>query len=491
MDGKELFLMVEAISNEKNISKEEVLESLEEALAIATKKRNNIDAYVEINRQTGEFLTFRQWMVVADGETFVDDDGTEFDSELHVYAKDASGVAVDDYVRKPIETQKFGRIAAQIVKQVIVQKVREAEREVIVNDYSSRIGEVVMVTVKRVDRGNVYVDTGGGVDGMIPKFDLIPNESVRKNDRLRAYIKEVKPSVRGAQIFLSRSMPEMMIELFKMEVPEISEGVIEIMGGSRDPGLRSKLAVRAKDRRIDPIGSCIGMRGARVQAVSNELNAERVDIILWDEDHAQFVINAMAPAQVSSIIVDEDKHSMDIAVEDDQLALAIGRGGQNIKLASRLTGWRLNVMSTTQADEKQAQETLKISDKLADQLGVDSEVAGVLIEEGFGSVGELVDADAQVLENIEEFDASMVEELQERASDAQLVQALGDAEASELLMSVEGVGEDLASALIEADIVTVDDLAELSIDDLLDIQNMDTEIASSVIMIARENEGWF
>ncbi|BBB23407.1 N utilization substance protein A [Isorropodon fossajaponicum endosymbiont JTNG4] len=490
MDGKELFLMVEAISNEKNISKEEVLESLEEALAIATKKHNNIDAHVEIDRQTGEFLTFRQWMVIADGESFVDDDGTEFDSELHIYAKEANSVAVDDYVRKPIETQEFGRIAAQIVKQVIIQKVREAEREVIVNDYSSRIGEVIMVTVRRVDRGNVYVDMGG-VDGMIPKFDLIPNESVRKNDRLRAYIKEVKSSVRGAQIFLSRSVPEMMIELFKMEVPEISEGVIEIMGGSRDPGLRSKLAVRAKDKRIDPIGSCIGMRGARVQAVSNELNAERVDIILWDEDHAQFVINAMAPAQVSSIIVDEDKHSMDIAVENDQLALAIGRGGQNIKLASRLTGWKLNVMSTTQADEKQAQETLKISDKLADQLGVDSEVAGVLIEEGFGSVDELVDADAQVLESIEEFDTSMVEELQERASDAQLVQALGDAEASEVLMSVEGVSEGLTSALIEADIVTVDDLAELSIDELLDIQDMDTGIASSIIMTARENEGWF
>ncbi len=490
MDGKELFLMVEAISNEKNISKEEVLESLEKALAIATKKRNNIDAYVEINRQTGEFLTFRQWMVVADGELFVDDDGTEFDLELHIYEKDTDGLVINDYMRKPIETQEFGRIAAQIVKQVIIQKVREAEREVIVNDYSSRIGEVIMVTVKRVDRGNVYVDMGG-VDGMIPKFDLIPNESVRKNDRLRAYIKEVKSSIRGVQIFLSRSVSEMMIELFKMEVPEISAGVIEIMGGSRDPGLRSKLAVRAKDKRIDPIGSCIGMRGARVQAVSNELNAERVDIILWDEDPAQFVINAMAPAEVSSIIVDENKHSMDIAVADEQLALAIGRGGQNIKLASRLTGWKLNVMSTIQADEEQVQELQKISDKLADQLGVDSEVAGVLIEEGFDSVDELVDADAQVLGNIEEFDASMVEELQERASDAQLVQALGDAEASEILMSVEGVNEDLASVLIEVDIFTVDNLAELSIDELLDIQDMDIEIASSIIMTARENEGWF
>ena len=490
MDGKELFLMVEAISNEKNITKEDVFESLEEALAVATKKRKEIDAHVEIDRKTGEFHTFRQWMVIDDKENFVDDDGTPFDAELHIYEKDANGTAIDDFVREPIETEEFGRIAAQIVKQVIIQKVREAEREVIVHDYTQRVGEVIMVTVKRVDRGNVYVDMGG-VDGMISKFDLIPNESVRKNDRLRAYIKEVKSSIRGAQIFLSRTVPEMMIQLFEMEVPEISEGVIEIMGGARDPGIRSKLAVKAKDKRLDPIGSCIGMRGARVQAVSNELNGERVDIILWDEDPAQFVINAMAPAEVSSIIVDEDRNAMDIAVEEDQLALAIGRGGQNIKLASRLTGWRLSVMSTTDADEKQAEESQKVSDKLADKLGVDSEVAGVLLEEGFGTVGDIADADSQVLENIEEFDASMVEELQERAADAQLVQALGDADASEALMSVEGVDEELADALIEAEITTVEDLAELSIDELLEVQVMDKEKASGVIMTARENEGWF
>ena len=490
MDGKELFLIVEAISNEKNISKEDVFESLEEALAVATKKRKEIDAHVEIDRKTGEFHTFRQWMVIDDKENFVDDDGTPFDPELHVYEKDANGVAVDDFVREPIETEEFGRIAAQIVKQVIIQKVREAEREVIVHDYTQRVGEVIMVTVKRVDRGNVYVDMGG-VDGMISKFDLIPNESVRKNDRLRAYIKEVKSSVRGAQIFLSRTAPEMMIKLFEMEVPEISEGVIEIMGGARDPGLRSKLAVKAKDKRLDPIGSCIGMRGARVQAVSNELNGERVDIILWDEDPAQFVINAMAPAEVSSIIVDEDRNAMDIAVEEDQLALAIGRGGQNIKLAARLTGWKLNVMSTTDAEEKQTEEIQKASVKLADKLGVDGEVASVLLEEGFANVGDIADADAAVLEEIEEFDATMVEELQERAADAQLVQALGDADASEVLTSVEGVDADLADALIEAEITTVGDLAELSIDELLEIQVMDKEKASSVIMTARENEGWF
>ncbi len=482
--------MVEAISNEKNISKEDVLESLEEALAVATKKRKNIDAYVEIDRKTGEFHTFRQWRVIDNDKLLVDDDGTEFNPELHIYAKDAKNITVGDFKREPIETEGFGRIAAQIVKQVIIQKVREAEREVIVQDYTQRVGEVVMVTVRRIDRGNVYVDIGG-VDGMIAKSDLIPNESVRKNDSIRAYIKEVRSTARGAQIFLSRTMPEMMIELFEMEVPEISEGVIKIMGGSRDPGLRSKLAVKAKDKRLDPIGSCIGMRGARVQAVSNELNGERVDVILWDEDPAQFVINAMAPAQVSSIVVDEDKHSMDIAVEDDQLALAIGRGGQNIKLASKLTGWKLNVMSVSESEDKQAEENQKINDKLAEQLGVDAEVAGVLIEEGFTSIDDIADADISVLKNIEEFDTSMVEELQERASDAQLVQALGDADASEILMSVAGVDEDLAQALIEAEILTVDNLAELSTDELLDIQNMDKEKASSVIMTARENEGWF
>ena len=490
MEGKELFLMVEAISNEKNIAKEDVFESLEEALAVATKKRKNIDADVDIDRKTGDFTTYRQWLVVEDDENFVDDEGTEFDPELHIKQKDTQGLEIGGYLKEEIENEEFGRIAAQIAKQVIIQKVREAEREVIVDNYSRRVGEVVSVTVKRVDRGNVYVDMGG-VDGMISKFDLIPNESVRKNDRLRAYIKEVKSTPRGAQIFLSRTANEMMISLFEMEVPEISEGVIEIISGARDPGLRSKLAVKAKDKRLDPIGSCIGMRGARVQAVSNELNGERVDIILWNEDPAQFVINAMAPAEVSSIVVDEEKNSMDIAVEDDQLALAIGKGGQNIKLASRLTGWKLNVMSVSESDEKQAAETQKISDKLAEQLGVDSEVAAVLIDEGFVGIDDVADTDAQNLENIEEFDADMVAELQERASDAQLVQALGDAEASEVLMSVDGVDEQLAQALIEAEVSTVEDLAELSIDELLEIQEMDKEAASAVILTARENEGWF
>ena len=389
-----------------------------------------------------------------------------------------------------MESLEFGRIAAQVAKQVIIQKVREAERTVVVDNYSERVGEVVMVTVKRVDRGNVYVDMGG-IDGMISKYDLIPNESIRKNDRLRAYIKEVKSTPRGAQIFLSRTATDMMVQLFEMEVPEISEGVIEIKAGARDPGLRSKLAVKAKDKRIDPIGSCIGMRGARVQAVSNELNGERVDIILWDDDPAQFVINAMAPAEVSSIVVDEDKRSMDIAVEEDQLALAIGRGGQNIKLASKLSGWKLNVMSLNDADEMQAQEIQKTGEKLAEKLGVDAEVAGVLIDEGYTSLDDIAEAEAETLSKIEEFDSEMVDELQERAQDAQLVKALNDAEATEVLLEVEGVDESLASALVEAEINTVDDLAELSIVELLEIQDIGNDSASAVIMAAREKEGWF
>ena len=490
MDGKELFLMIEAISNEKNITKEDVLESLEEALAVSTKKRSNIEVRVEVDRHTGEFKTFRQWQVIEDGEQFVDDDGTMFDPELHIYQADANGLNVDEFVEEPMESLEFGRIAAQVAKQVIIQKVREAERTVVVDNYSERVGEVVMVTVKRVDRGNVYVDMGG-IDGMISKYDLIPNESIRKNDRLRAYIKEVKSTPRGAQIFLSRTATDMMVQLFEMEVPEISEGVIEIKAGARDPGLRSKLAVKAKDKRIDPIGSCIGMRGARVQAVSNELNGERVDIILWDDDPAQFVINAMAPAEVSSIVVDEDKRSMDIAVEEDQLALAIGRGGQNIKLASKLSGWKLNVMSLNDADEMQAQEIQKTGEKLAEKLGVDAEVAGVLIDEGYTSLDDIAEAEAETLSKIEEFDSEMVDELQERAQDAQLVKALNDAEATEVLLEVEGVDESLASALVEAEINTVDDLAELSIVELLEIQDIGNDSASAVIMAAREKEGWF
>lgn len=491
MDGKELFLTVEAIANEKNISQEEVFESLEEALALAVKKRNNIDAVVRVDRKTGEFSTTRQWQVIADGVVIIDqDEELEFDPELHIYQKDAPKLEIGSFKTEAIETEPFGRIAAQIVKQTIIQKVREAERAVVVEDYAAKIGEVVSVTVKRIDKGNVYVDMGG-TDGMISKFDLIPNESIRKNDRLRVYIKEVKPMPKGAQIFLSRTANEMMVELFKMEVPEISEGVIEIKAGARDPGLRSKLAVRAKDKRLDPIGSCIGMRGARVQAVSNELNGERVDVILWDEDPAQFVINAMAPAVVSSIVVDEDKNSMDIAVEEEQLALAIGRAGQNIKLASKLTGWKLNVMSLVDADEKQATETQKTNDKLAEQLGVDAEVAGVLIEEGFASIDDLVEADAESLEKIEEFDATMAGELQERAQDAQLVRALSDADANKALMAVSGVDDGLARALIEAEVLTVDNLAELSVDELRAIYNIDSDIASAIIMTARENEGWF
>ena len=454
MNPQELLRIVDSLHRDKKIEPEIVFQAIEAALVSAAKRQYGETAEIEVS------------IAREDGTLTASRDG------------------------QPLDQDEIGRIGAQTAKQVIIQKIREAERTVVVDNFSNRVGEVVMVTVKRVDRGNVYVDMGG-IDGMISKYDLIPNESIRKNDRLRAFIKEVKSTPRGAQIFLSRTANEMMVELFEMEVPEISEGVIEIKAGARDPGLRSKLAVKAKDKRIDPIGSCIGMRGARVQAVSNELNGERVDIILWDEDPAQFVINAMAPAEVSSIVVDEEKGSMDIAVAEDQLALAIGRGGQNIKLASKLTGWKLNVMSLVDADELQAKELQKTGEKLADKLGIDSEVAGVLIDEGYTSLNEIAEAEADTLSQIEEFDSEMVDELQERAQDAQLVKALNDAEATEILLALEGVDEPLAAALVEAEILTIEALAELAIVELLEIQDIGNDNASAVIMAARENEGWF
>ena len=487
MDIKELFLTVEAIANEKNISKDDVFASLEEALAVATKRRKNIDAVVKIDKQTQEFKTFRQWLVVEDGVTIIDED-TDFNKELHIYKKDAGGLNIGDFLSKQIETEVFSRIAAQIVKQVIIQKVREAEKTVIVDNYLDKIGDVVFVTVKRVDRANVYVDMGG-VDGIITKNNLIPNESVRKNDRLKACIKEVKSTSRGAQIFLSRVVFDIMIKLFEMEVPEISDGAIEIMSGARDPGIRSKLAVKAKDRRIDPIGSCIGMGGTRVKAVSNELNGERIEIILWDKDPGQFVINAIAPATVSYIVVDENTKTMDIVVEEDQLALAIGRGGQNVKLASRLTNWKLNVISVSEAEENKVIETKKINDKLAEQLKVDSKVAGVLIEKGFSNVEDVVEANIDTLAKIKEFDANMVGEIKERAEDAQLLQAIGESISNETLMNIKGVDKLLAQALIAADITTVNDLADLSTYELLEIKDIGSNNASAVIITAREQAG--
>lgn len=490
MEIKELLLMAEAIANEKNIAKSEVFIALEEALSIATKKQKGWDAKVVIDRENGEFTTFRLWQVIDDKENFVDDDGTPFDEKFHIYQKDADNVAVDDFLEKEVDNITFDRVAAQMAKQVIVQKVRDAERSVIINKYADKVGEVLSGVVKKIAKGNVFIDLGG-IDGMIARNEMIPGEMVRKGDRIKFLVKEIKEGPRGDQIILSRSDNEILPALFAMEVPEISDGSIEIIAASRDAGSRSKVAVKARDRRIDAKGSCIGMRGTRINAVINELNGERVDIILWDADPVQFAINAIAPAEVSSVVVNENNHSMDLAFAGDELAKAIGRGGQNIRMASALTGWKLNAISEEEALEKQQSGEEKLTHKLAQQLGVETDVASVLVAEGFADIDAIADASIESLTTIEGLTEEIVEDLQERAGDAQLVAALDGAESSEALSAIDGVDEDLAAALVAADIATIGDLADLAIDDLLEIYQLDKQVASDIIIAAREADGWF
>jgi N utilization substance protein A len=394
-----------------------------------------------------------------------------------------------------MDSIEFGRIAAQTAKQVIVQKVREAERRKIVEAYQDRVGDLVTGIVKRVERGNVYLDLGGNVEAFIPKDEMIPREAVRNGDRLRGYLRAVRPEARGPQLFVSRSAPELLVALFRLEVPEVSENVIEIKGAARDPGVRAKIAVKSNDPRLDPVGACVGMRGSRVQAVSNELAGERIDIILWNENDAQFVVNAMSPAEIVSIVVDEDRHSMDIAVADENLSQAIGRGGQNVRLASELTGWDLNVMSASQAEEKNEAEAVKLLNSFMEQLSVDEDVAEILVREGFSSVEELAYVPAKEMLEIEEFDEDTVEELRNRARDALLIKAIASeekletAEPSQELLDMEGMDRKLAYRMASHGVRTVDDLAEQSVDELMEIEGMDEEKAASLIMQARAS--WF
>jgi N utilization substance protein A len=390
---------------------------------------------------------------------------------------------------------EFGRIAAQTAKQVIVQKVREAERNQVIEAYQDRVGEMVSGVVKRVDRSGVILDLGNNAEALVPRDQMIPREAVRPGDRLRAYLREVRAETRGPQLFLSRTAPELLIELFKIEVPEINEGLIEIINGARDPGSRAKISVRAKDPRIDPIGACVGMRGSRVQAVSNELAGERVDIILWNENPAQYVINAMAPAEVVSIMVDEEAHSMDVAVAEENLSQAIGRGGQNVKLASELTKWELNVMSVEQADEKTEAEAQKLQQMFMEQLAVDEEVANILVQEGFSSIEEVAYVPENEVLEIEEFDSGLVNELRDRARDVMTTRAivneerLADAEPAADLIGMEGMDEALAYELAGRGVITMEDLAEQAVDDLMEIEGMDRERAGALIMTARKP--WF
>jgi N utilization substance protein A len=483
------------VSNEKGVDKDVIFQAIEAAHASATKKRHGgeIDARVQIDRQTGDYETFRRWLVVDD-----EDENCESPERQVLYTRAQQlqpGIEIGKYIEEPMPSEVFGRIAAQTAKQVIVQKVREAEREQVVEAYQDRKGELVTGIVKRVERGNVYLDLGGNAEALVAREDMIPRESVRPGDRLRGYLKDVRSEPRGPQLFVSRVAPQFLIELFKIEVPEIGQGLIEILGAARDPGLRAKIAVKSNDPRIDPVGACVGMRGSRVQAVSNELAGERIDIILWDENPAQFVINAMSPAEVVSIVVDEDEHSMDLAIAEEQLSQAIGRGGQNVRLASQLTGWELNVMTEQQAEQKSEAEAQSLQQLFMEQLDVDEEVAAILVQEGFSSIEEIAYVPAAELLEVEEFDEDMIEELRRRARDVLLTRAivreesLSANEPAEDLLNLDGMDPELAHTLAGRGVVTQEDLAELAVDELMDIEGMDEERAAALIMAARAP--WF
>lgn len=491
--NKEILLVAEAVSNEKGVSREIIFEAIEQALATATKKRYDEDANIRvvIDRVTGDYETFRWWKVVADD--VLAELGTEFTTE-EATEKDPS-LKVGDIYEEQVENIGFGRIAAQTAKQVIVQKVRDAERALIVDEFRSRVGELLSGTVKKVTRDHIIVDLGNNAEGLLPREELVGREIFRVNDRVRALLLAIREENRGPQLLLSRACNEMLIELFKIEVPEIAEEVIEIRGAARDPGLRAKIAVKTNDGRIDPVGACVGMRGARVQAVSNELDGERVDIVLWDDNPAQLVINAMAPAEVESIIVDEDSRSIDVAVAEDNLAQAIGKSGQNVRLASELTGWRINVMSVDEAEEKQQQEASSFMETFMEQLDIDEDVAGVLVEEGFTSLEEVAYVPLDEMMQIEGFDEEIAEELRARAKNALLTLALASeeqiagAEPAEDLLNMEGMDEELARKLAGRGIVTMEDLAEQAIDELLEVEGLDPARAADLIMTARAP--WF
>ncbi len=492
--SKEILYVADAVSNEKGVDKEIIFQAIESALATATRKKNgkDIEVRVDINRETGDYDTYRRWLVIDNDEPMENPLG---EITLDAAQIDEPDLQLGDYVEEQIESVEFGRIAAQTAKQVIVQKVREAERERDVEAYKDQEGTLVMGTVKRVERGNVYIDLGNGVEGFIPKSDMIPREAVRPGDRLRGYLKEVRSEARGPQLFISRTAPEFLVELFKLEVPEVDQGMLEILGGARDPGSRAKISVRSLDNRIDPVGACVGMRGSRVQSVSNEIGGERVDIILWDDDPAQFVINAMSPAEVLSLVVDEEANSMNIAVEEDKLAMAIGRGGQNIRLASELTGWVLNVMTEQEAEAKNAEEGAKYLQVFTEHLDVDTEVAEILVAEGFSTIEEVAYVPESELLNIEEFDEGIVAELRNRASDYLLTQAIMTEEVlennkpQEDLLNMDGMDIELANALAVKGICSMEDLAEQSVDELIEIEGMDETRASELIMTARAP--WF
>jgi len=486
--SREILLLVDALAHEKNVDKSVIFTALELALASATKKKHHDDADVRvaIDRETGEYQTFRRWQ-------YVDYDLLE-NSAYQIDEEDerSKGLTIGDYYEEPLENLEFGRIGAQAAKQVILQKVREAEREQILQDFLARDEKLVTGVIKRMEKGNAIIEVGR-IESLLPREQMIPKENLRVGDRVRAYLLRIERGGRGPQLILSRIIPEFLVRLFELEVPEIEEGLLEIRSAARDPGLRSKIAVKSNDQRLDPVGTCVGMRGSRVQAVTGELAGERVDIVLWSMEPAQFVINAMSPAEVSSIVVDEDAHSMDVVVEEEQLALAIGRSGQNVRLASELTGWTLNILTVDQAAQKNQEEYAGVSQLFMEKLDVDEEVAEILVQEGFSTLEEIAYVPLAEMNQIEAFDEDTVEELRKRARAALLTEAIAKEEkveeAAEDLLTLEGMDDATAHQLAAKGISTMDDLAELAIDELVELTNMDEERAKTLIMTARAP--WF
>jgi len=500
--NNEINLVVDVVSNEKNVSKEIVFEALEAALESATKKLNGAewDVKVVIDRQTGEYETFRIWTVID--ENAVDDEGYSVgvqnpDAELTLAQgqEKQADIQVGETIEEPIESVAFGRIAAQTAKQVIMQRLRAAKREQIADEYEQKVGQLVSGSVKKVTRDFIVVDLGNNAEGLLKRSEMLPKEMLRIGDRIRALLQEVQRDQRGPQLLISRTCPEMLIELFKIEVPEIGDGLIEVKGAARDPGARAKIAVLAKDTRIDPVGACVGMRGARVQAVSNELGGERVDIVLWDADPAKFVINALAPAEIASIIFDEDKDAMDVVVEESQQSAAIGRGGQNVRLAGQLTDWELNVVSEKQAEEREQEEMERLTKLFANELQVDENIAIALAEAGFSSIEEIAYVPMQELMEVEGTTEDDLISLRARSKDYLLTQAIEQEERvdektpSEDLLSLDGMDKQLAYQIATHNVLTRDDLAELAVDDLVEMAEMDEEKAAKLIMAARAH--WF
>ncbi|GAA0819810.1 transcription termination factor NusA [Colwellia asteriadis] len=494
--SKEILLVVDAVSNEKALPRESIFEAMETALETATKKKyeGDIVVRVSIDRISGEFDTFRRWLVVDDTVEAMENPYAEISLAAAQY--DNPELNPGDYMEEQIESVKFDRVTTQTAKQVIVQKIREAERGLIVDAYQDQLGEIVTGVVKKASRDSVIIDLGNNAEAIIYRDDMLPRETFRPGDRVRGLLYEIKPEARGAQLFVSRTKPEMLIELFRVEVPEIGEEMLEIKGAARDPGSRAKIAVKSNDKRIDPVGACVGMRGSRVQAVSSELGGERVDIVLYDDNVAQYVINAMAPAEVASIIVDEDKGTMDIAVEEGNLAMAIGRSGQNIRLASQLTGWELNVMTVADMKEKHQAENDKVLNLFIEKLDLDEDFATLLAEEGFTSLEEIAYVPTAEMLEIDGLTEEVIEELRERAKEALTTQALASeetlegAEPADDLLNLEGLDRHLAYVLASRGVRTLEDLAEQGVDEISDIEELDEAKAGELIMAAR-NICWF